>query len=101
MLLSEFEVIHCIGKPGRPSCTTPPSDVVLHAQARSLDEPGGNLAQYSGPQAAQTRQFPLAGRLARPNLGLHRLFTITRWPNPSNGRTRGLLNRGVFSASVY
>jgi hypothetical protein len=26
---------------------------------------------------------------------------IARWPNLSNGRTRGSLNHGVFYASVY
>jgi hypothetical protein len=39
-----------------------------------LDESGRNLAQYSRAQDAQTRQFSLRGRLARPNLGLHRLL---------------------------
>ena len=39
-----------------------------------LDESGGNLAQYFGAQVAQTGQFPLAGRLAQPNLSVHRLL---------------------------
>src|SRR6266699_5042570 len=63
------------GKPGRLLARPhPPSGVVLHAQARFLDEPGRNLAQYFDAQVAQAGQFPLAGRLARPNLGLHRLL---------------------------
>ncbi len=35
--------------------------VLLHAQARFLDEPGRNLAQYSGAQVAQTKQIHFAG----------------------------------------
>jgi hypothetical protein len=34
--------------------------VLLHPQTCLLDESGGNLAQYSGTQAAQARQFYLA-----------------------------------------
>ena len=39
-----------------------------------LHESGGNLAQYSGAQAAQTGPFRLAQRLARPNFGFHRVL---------------------------
>jgi hypothetical protein len=39
-----------------------------------LHESRGNLAQYFGAQVAQTRQFPLAGRLARPHLSVYRVL---------------------------
>ncbi len=39
-----------------------------------LHEPGGNLAQYSGAQAAQTWQFHWTCRLTRPDPGFHCLL---------------------------
>jgi DDE superfamily endonuclease len=54
----------------------PTHQVVLYytRHPRFLDEPGRNLAQYLSAQVAQARQFPLVERLARPNLGVHRLL---------------------------
>ena len=52
----------------------PPGGIVLDTQACFLDESRRNLAEYSRPHGAQARQFLLAGRLARPHPGVHRLL---------------------------
>ncbi len=54
----------------------PTHQIVFHHTPKHarLHESGGNLAQYSGAQAAQTGPFRLAQRLARPNFGFHRVL---------------------------
>ena len=61
----------------------------LHAQARLLDEPSGNLAEHAGTQAAQTRQFSLGFLTCATTSWRSLRITIAPWPNPSSGPQHG------------
>ena len=54
-----------------------------------LYESGGNLAEYSRAQVAQTGQFLLGFLTCATKSWRSSPMTIGRWPNPSSGRTRG------------